>query len=49
LRQAYLAQTERALPAALDGARLLALHQAQSEAVRTVAGRKLELMGGEMR
>jgi ketose-bisphosphate aldolase len=49
LRQAYLAQTERALPAALDGARLLALHHAQAEAVRKVAERKLELMGGEMR
>jgi ketose-bisphosphate aldolase len=46
LRQAYLARTERELPAALDGARLLALHRAQADAVRTVTERKLELMGG---
>jgi ketose-bisphosphate aldolase len=45
LRQAYLARTERELPAVLDGARLLALHRAQADAVRTVTERKLELMG----
>jgi ketose-bisphosphate aldolase len=49
LRQAYLARTERELPAALDGARLLALHRAQSDAVRTVTERKLELMGDGVR
>jgi tagatose 1,6-diphosphate aldolase GatY/KbaY len=41
LRQAYLARTERELPAALDGARLLALHRAQADAVREVAEEKL--------
>jgi ketose-bisphosphate aldolase len=49
LRQAYLERTERELPAALDGARLLALHRAQADAVRTVAERKLELMGERVR
>jgi tagatose 1,6-diphosphate aldolase GatY/KbaY len=49
LRQAYLARTERELPAALDGARLLALHRAQADAVRTVTERKLELMGDGVR
>jgi ketose-bisphosphate aldolase len=49
LRQAYLARTERELPAALDGARLLALHRAQADAVRTVAERKLALMGERVR
>jgi tagatose 1,6-diphosphate aldolase GatY/KbaY len=41
LRQAYLARTAAALPAALDGARLLALHRAQADAVREVAEAKL--------
>jgi tagatose 1,6-diphosphate aldolase GatY/KbaY len=41
LRQAYLARTAAELPAALDGARLLALHRAQADAVREVAERKL--------
>jgi tagatose 1,6-diphosphate aldolase GatY/KbaY len=41
LRQAYLARTAAGLPAALDGARLLALHQAQAQAVQEVAEAKL--------
>jgi ketose-bisphosphate aldolase len=41
LRQAYLSRTAAALPAALDGARLLALHRAQADAVREVAEAKL--------
>jgi tagatose 1,6-diphosphate aldolase GatY/KbaY len=41
LRQAYLASTARELPAVLDGARLLALHRAQADAVRAVAAEKL--------
>jgi tagatose 1,6-diphosphate aldolase GatY/KbaY len=49
LRQAYIERTVRELPAALDGARLLALHQAQADAVRTVTERKLALMGGGVR
>jgi tagatose 1,6-diphosphate aldolase GatY/KbaY len=45
LRQAYLDRTQRELATVLDGARLLALHRAQADAVRMVTERKLELMG----
>jgi ketose-bisphosphate aldolase len=41
LRQAYLEATADALPAAVPGARVAALHAAQTDAVRTVVGRKL--------
>jgi ketose-bisphosphate aldolase len=41
LRQAYLAETARLLPSALDGARLLDLNRAQAQAVEAVAVRKL--------
>jgi tagatose 1,6-diphosphate aldolase GatY/KbaY len=46
LRQAYLSRTARELPGALDGARLLALHRAQSEAVAAVAADKLAMLAG---
>jgi tagatose 1,6-diphosphate aldolase GatY/KbaY len=41
LRQAYLARTERDLPAALDGAGLLSLHRSQVGAVAAVVAEKL--------
>jgi tagatose 1,6-diphosphate aldolase GatY/KbaY len=44
LRQAYLARTASKLPSALEGARLLALHEAQIEAVEAVAGEKLAVL-----
>jgi ketose-bisphosphate aldolase len=44
LRQAYLARTARELPAALDGARLLALHRAQADAAERVAAEKLAVL-----
>jgi tagatose 1,6-diphosphate aldolase GatY/KbaY len=47
LRQAYLERTARELPGALDGARLLALHRAQIDAVRAVASRQLAILATE--
>jgi tagatose 1,6-diphosphate aldolase GatY/KbaY len=44
LRQAYLARTARELAPALDGARLLALHRSQTEAVEAVAAQKLAVL-----
>jgi tagatose 1,6-diphosphate aldolase GatY/KbaY len=45
LREAYLATTAEQLPASLDGARLLALHQAQREAVEVAAARRFRELG----
>jgi fructose/tagatose bisphosphate aldolase len=42
LRSAYLEATARALPGAVPGSRLSALHAAQSAAVERVVAAKLE-------
>jgi tagatose 1,6-diphosphate aldolase GatY/KbaY len=47
LREAYLASTVEALPGALPGARVAALHAAQSEAVGRVVDDKLAVLRGE--
>jgi tagatose 1,6-diphosphate aldolase GatY/KbaY len=49
LRQAYLASTAEALPAALPGARVAALHAAQTKAVVQVVDAKLDVLRGEAR
>ncbi len=46
LRQAYLEATAEALPAAIPGARVAALHAAQTDAVRTVVGAKARRLRG---
>ena len=46
LRQAYLARTERELPVALDGARLLALHTKQMRAVQAAAAERFAIVDG---
>ena len=46
LRQAYLAATGETLPQALPGARVAALHAAQTEAVRRVVDEKLAILAG---
>jgi fructose/tagatose bisphosphate aldolase len=46
LRQAYLARTAQDLPAALEGAQLLALHQGQLEAVEAAAARRFQDLAG---
>ncbi|HEY3947326.1 MAG TPA: class II fructose-bisphosphate aldolase [Solirubrobacteraceae bacterium] len=46
LRDAYLAASERHMHEALDGSRLLGLHERQREAVSGVAARKLALYNG---
>jgi ketose-bisphosphate aldolase len=42
LREAYLARTAQDLPAALEGAQLLALHHGQLEAVEAAAARRFQ-------
>lgn len=44
LRQAYLARTERELPVALDGSRLLALHTKQMKAVEAAAAERFAIV-----
>ena len=44
LRQAYLGRTERELPVALDGARLLALHTKQMKAVESAAAERFAIV-----
>jgi tagatose 1,6-diphosphate aldolase GatY/KbaY len=44
LRQAYLARTADELPGARDGARLLALHRAQADAVAAVAAERFAVL-----
>jgi tagatose 1,6-diphosphate aldolase GatY/KbaY len=44
LRRAYLARTQRELPVALDGARLLALHTKQMKAVQAAAAEKFAIV-----
>ena len=46
LRQAYLGATGETLPQALPGARVAALHAAQTEAVRRVVDEKLAILAG---
>jgi ketose-bisphosphate aldolase len=48
LRQAYLRRTERELPVALDGARLLALHTKQMKAVESVAAERFAIVDAPM-
>ena len=43
---AYLAATRDTVGAAVDGLRVLALHEAQTAAVRSAVERKLDLLGG---
>jgi tagatose 1,6-diphosphate aldolase GatY/KbaY len=47
LREAYLASTADALPQALPGARVAALHAAQTKAVGRVVDAKLDVLRGE--
>jgi ketose-bisphosphate aldolase len=47
LRQAYLASTHETLPEVLAGARVAALHTAQTEAVGRVVDEKLAVLRGE--
>ena len=47
LRQAYLASTGEMLPDVLDGARVAALHAAQTEAVGRVVDEKLAVLRGK--
>jgi tagatose 1,6-diphosphate aldolase GatY/KbaY len=46
LRQAYLARTAQELPAALEGAQLLALHHSQLEAVEAAATKRFQDLAG---
>jgi ketose-bisphosphate aldolase len=46
LREAYLARTEAELPHVRDGSKLIALHGAQTDAVRDVAVQKLLSLSG---
>jgi tagatose 1,6-diphosphate aldolase GatY/KbaY len=46
LRAAYLLATQAALPWARDGLQVMAMHDAQSHAVRGAVERKLDLLGG---
>ena len=47
LRQAYLASTRETLSGVLEGARVAALHAAQTEAVGRVVEEKLAVLRGE--
>jgi tagatose 1,6-diphosphate aldolase GatY/KbaY len=46
LRAAYLLATQAALPSVRDGLEVMAMHDAQSRAVRSAVERKLDLLGG---
>jgi tagatose 1,6-diphosphate aldolase GatY/KbaY len=46
LRAAYLLATQAALPAVRDGLQVMAMHDAQTRAVRSAVDRKLDLLGG---
>jgi tagatose 1,6-diphosphate aldolase GatY/KbaY len=46
LRAAYLLATQAALPSVRDGLQVMAMHDAQTRAVRSAVDRKLDLLGG---
>jgi tagatose 1,6-diphosphate aldolase GatY/KbaY len=46
LRAAYLLATQAALPAVRDGLQVMAMHDAQTRAVRSAVDRKHDLLGG---